>query len=431
MKRIFLISLTTALVFLPAVLFAQTVREPAYNIVITPITFEPDLEEDSTSIYESIVNEFGWQGQLNSLYRLIETKGGVGEPPALANLLPDAQAANPRYVLTVNLYTDGPDRVLTMNLYNTPNFDLIGNQEMAYKTLDECLGMTAFFCWSLSSNLPADDRPLEMGEKEVIVREVVYVTPEEDISWKNKWLYLGLQGGLSFRIYKSTDKSEVAIFTTGTTFNAGLRLEGQFIHFMVKNNYFSFSAETGADISQEKLNWRDYRPTGDQIIPLDVSGEGSSGLNLAFPVLIKFNYKPGIFSTSIYGGAYAILPLDGSRYSSSPLGITGGINAGVKFGPGLLYMDFQYGIDLGFKEFHYEVKTTIPNEIFFEQDIFYKRQMFNLVVGYKFGFFNRPDRRKVSAEEAATVPAEEVATAAPAEEEAATAPVDEAMAPVE
>jgi hypothetical protein len=399
MKRIFLMSLTTALVFLPAVLFAQTTREPAYNIVITPITFEPDLEEDSTQIYESIINEFGWQGQLNNLYRLIETQGGVGEPPAFANLPPDAQAADPRYVLTVNLFTDGPDRVVTMNLYDTPDFNLIGNQELAYRTVDEGLGMMAFFCWSLSSNLPADDRPVETGE-----REVIYVTPEEDISWKNKWLYVGLQAGLSFRVYKSTNDSYASIFTTGTTFDAGLRLEGQFFHFMVKDNYFSFSGETGIDISQEKLNWRDYTPTENLITPLDVSGEGSSGLNLGFPVLLKFNYKPGIFSTSLYGGAYVILPLDGSSYSP-PLGITAGINAGVKLGPGLLYVDFQYGTDIGSKQFHYEATVQVDGrELFFERDVIYKRQMFNLVVGYKFGFLDRPDRRRAQAEE-------EVATA--------------------
>ncbi|MDR2246944.1 MAG: hypothetical protein LBE17_09830 [Treponema sp.] len=407
MKRFFLISLTTATVFLPAILSAQTAREPAYNIVITPITFEPDLEEDSVRIYESINNEFGWQGQLNNLYRLIETKGGVGDPPAFANLPLDAQAADPRYVLTVNLFTDGPDRVITLNLYNTPNFDLIGNQEMAYRSVDEGLGMIAFFCWSLSSNLPADDRPVE-AEREIIYvtpeRDVIYVTPEEDISWKNKWFYVGLQGGLSFRLYRSTAESDDRIFTVAPTFDAGLRLEGQFLHFMVKDSYFSFSAETGADISQEKVIWDDYMPTGDKIIPLNISGQGSSGLNLIFPALLKFNYKPSIFSTSLYGGAYAILPLDGSTYSSLlgiPLGIgvMGGINLGVKLGPGLLYMDLQYGMDLDSKQFHYESTQTVNGkDNYYERDVIYKRQMFNLVVGYKFGFLNRRDRRRAQAE---------------------------------
>ncbi|MDR0761327.1 MAG: DUF3306 domain-containing protein, partial [Treponema sp.] len=153
-------------------------------------------------------------------------------------------------------------------------------------------------------------------------------------------------------------------------------------------------------------------------------------LNLAFPALIKFNYKPGIFSTSLYGGGYVILPLDGSTYSSPggipfeiPLGIgiTGGINLGVKLGPGLLYMDFQYGIDLSSKEFHYESTKNVGGQsVPFDKNVIYKRQMFNLVVGYKFGFLNRRDRRRAQAEkETAEQPAavEEIAEQQPAEAE--------------
>jgi hypothetical protein len=400
MKRFFLIVLITVLIFLSPMLFAQTGREPAYNIVITPITYDrPELAADAGPIFDSILNEFGWQGQLQSLFRLVKTTGSIGNPPSLSNLPPDAQAANPRYVLTVNLYIDGSERVVAMNLYNVPNFDLIGTQEMAYASQDEVMGLLAFFCWSLSSNLPPDDRPTEP--------QVIYVegdTLADDIVWKNKWLYMGLDAGLSFRLYNSTQESDAHIFTAGTTFNAGLRMEVQFAHFMVKTTYFSFSFETGVDITQEKLNWRDYSPTGDHIIPLDITGEGSSGLNLSFPGLLKFNYKPGIFATSLYGGAYVILPLDDSKYVP-PMGISAGLNAGVKLGPGILYIDFQYGHDLGAKEFHYSADVGITKGL--ERNIVYKRQMFTLAVGYKFGFLDRPDwRKKAREEESATEEAE-------------------------
>jgi hypothetical protein len=262
--------------------------------------------------------------------------------------------------------------------------------------------MLAFFCWSLSSTLPPDDRPMDP--------EIIYVSPEEDITWKNKWLYLGLQGGISFRLYRSEKDSFTSIFTLGTTFDAGLRLEFQFVHFMVKSNYFSFSLESGTDISQERLEWRDYTPTNDQVIPLDISGEGSTGLSLSFPVLLKFNYKPGDFATSLYGGAYYILPLDDSKYSP-PLGIVAGFNAGVKLGPGALYLDFHYGYDLGPKEFHYDA-TTVGGQVPLAKDIIYRRQTFTLVVGYKFGFFDRPDwrKRRAEREEAAAAQAQSTTT---------------------
>jgi hypothetical protein len=390
MKRFFLIMFITALVFLPVMAFAQTGREPAYNIVITPITYEPALEEDSSSLYQSMISELSWQGQLNSLYRLIETSGHLGTPPSLSNLPQTAQDANPRYVVVPRVFVDGPERVVGLALYDTATFSEIGNQELGYRTIDEALGMMPFFCWSLSSTLPADDRPVDP--------EIIYVSPEEDITWKNKWLYVGLQGGISFRLYKSEPGSFSNIFTAGTTFDAGLRLEAQFVHFMVKRNYFSFSLESGVDISQEKLDWQDYAVTENQVTPLDVSGEGSTGLSLSFPALVKFNYKPGNFATALYGGIYYILPLDESKYNP-PLGIAAGFSAGVKLGPGALYVDFHYGYDLGPKEFRYDTEINGGLQQV-TRAVIYRRQIFSLVAGYKFGFFDRPDRRKARNEPA-------------------------------
>lgn len=375
------------LVFLPSSLFAQMGREPAYNIVITPITYDPVLRNDSDPIYESLFSELSWQGQLNSLYRLFKTTGSIGDPPSILNLPVEDQAQNPRYVVTANLFMDGPERVISMNLYNAATFDLTATQEMAYISADEVLGMMAYFAWNLSSNLPPDDRPIEF-----LGADIVYVTPEEDITWKDKWLYLGLQGGISFRLYASQPGSDSGIFTLGTTFDAGMRAELQLFRVLLnKGSLISVSIETGADISQERLNWRDYKPTEDIVLPLDVSGGGSSGLSISFPGLIKFNYKPGIIATSFYAGAYFILPLDDSKYNP-PLGITAGLSAGLNFGPGLLYADFHYGFDLGPKEFNYIGEITYPDPEPKREmpiDIIYRRQTFSLVVGYKFGFFDK------------------------------------------
>jgi hypothetical protein len=168
-------------------------------------------------------------------------------------------------------------------------------------------------------------------------------------------------------------------------------LEFQFAHFIVNNNYFSFSLESGTDISQENLKWRDYKPTGDKIEPLDISDADNSGLSLSFPGILKFNYKPGIFASSLFGGIYYILPLDSSVYTP-PLGIIAGVSAGVKLGPGVLHVDFHYSLDLGSKEFDYDA-TKNDNPVSLQVHIDYKRQIFTLAVGYKFGFIDRPDRR--------------------------------------
>jgi hypothetical protein len=383
MKRFFLIAFTLSLIMLPIGLFAQTGRDPAYTILITPMTAEPALEGDITTLYQSILTELGWQGQVNSLYALVETQSQLGTPPSMSDFSVAEQQLNPRYVISPVLYQDGPERVITFNLYSTDTFELTGNQELAYTTIDDALGLMAFFCWSLSSTLPPDER--------VIEPEIVYVSPEDDITWKNKWLYVGLQAGGSFRWYQSTSSSDITVNNVLTTFDAGLRLEFQFVHFMVNNNFFSFSLESGTDISQEQLKWNSYKPTGDQVVPLDVSEADSTGFSLLFPALLRFNYKPGNFSTSLFGGAYYILPFDDSTYEP-PFGIMGGFSAGTRLGPGLLYMDFHYGYDLGSKGFNYPVIYSGTTTV--DCYIQYNRQMFTLVAGYKFGFLDRPDWRK-------------------------------------
>jgi hypothetical protein len=61
-------------------------------------------------------------------------------------------------------------------------------------------------------------------------------------------------------------------------------------------------------------------------------------------------------------------------------------------------MDFHYGYDLASKEFSYTPTTGLPGASLNRRDVIYRRQMFSLVVGYKFGFINRPDWRKRQAE---------------------------------
>jgi hypothetical protein len=100
--------------------------------------------------------------------------------------------------------------------------------------------------------------------------------------------------------------------------------------------------------------------------------------------VLKFNFKPGIFTTGLYGGGYYLLPLDPSTYTS-PFGITLGFDFGVKMGQGALIFDLHWGMDLGMKE------IDPPGEN-------YARNMFSLAVGYEFGFINRKPLNKRTEE---------------------------------
>jgi hypothetical protein len=75
-----------------------------------------------------------------------------------------------------------------------------------------------------------------------------------------------------------------------------------------------------------------------------------------------------------------------------PLGIMGGLNFGLKAGPGILYLDTFFGTDLGKK-----IIDSSDERI----SLSYKRNMFTFAVGYAFGLFDRksPKAKNTDKEE--------------------------------
>jgi hypothetical protein len=363
MKRFFLSAFAVCVFFAALPAFAQMGRDPAYVILVTPVDAPRELQEDSAKLYDALVSEFGWQGQLNSLYALAETRSPVGDPPNAAALSPQDQALNPRYVLTERLAWDEGIKVLTLNLYQLDNSAMIGNQELGYSDLEQAQAFMAFFCWSLSSTLPPDDRNYQLVEK-------------EDITWKNKWLYLGGQIGASPGLYVPDGNGP---WSLGVGFNVGFRAEAQFLTFSIKETFASLSVRLGMDFNLEKATYRDlsWNASADQHVEYIPIGFSSSCLTL--PLVLRANFKPGKFIISPYGGAYFILPLGTSTYDL-PLGYTLGLNAGRKAGPGLLYLDLQFSSDIG--------TATIPATDALPA-INYHRRTLAVTVGYEFGLFDR------------------------------------------
>jgi hypothetical protein len=207
---------------------------------------------------------------------------------------------------------------------------------------------------------------------------IVYGEAPEDDAWKNKWIYLRPQAGGSVRHYKT---EKIDAWTMGFTFDAGLRAAVQFFTFMPGTAVMSFSLQTGADLTQDKASFRGYGLVGDKINAISVD---DTGLSLSIPAVLKFNFKPGRFTSGIYTGGYFLLPLDSATYTS-PFGITAGLDFGVKTGIGALIFDLHWGMDLGMKE------IDDPGEN-------YARNMFSLVVGYEFGFINHKPLKKRTEE---------------------------------
>jgi hypothetical protein len=372
-----------------APIFAQEDADPAYVILITPIEADPALTQLVSPINDSMTAELGFQGQLHAQFALIKTSSGLGRPPSQANLTAADAERNSRFVIVPSLFSDGPDTILSLDVFEWGQREQIFTQEMVFQDISDVLSNMGFFCWSLSSNLPPAELDLE-GD------DVIYVQRAEDIAWKNKWLYLSPLLGGSVRLYQSTDNGPN---TVGISYDFGLRAELQFVTFIPQTGFFSFSLLTGASFTFDQTDYTEYTLKGDpsspilidQVNPFEKIGISNDALHsFYFPLALKFNYKPGKLSMSLYGGMYYVVPV-GAEYTL-PLGIIGGFNFGGRVGPGVLYLDTFIGTELG--------RKIIGTSDTGAGNASYTRSMFTLAVGYGFGIIDRkPKERKPAAGE--------------------------------
>jgi hypothetical protein len=372
MKYLLRCALVCGFFLIVAPIFAQTEQEPAYTILISPVEAESDLKDMVHEIYTAMFSELRFQGELYSLFDLVEAHGAISSPPTRQKLDASELAMDPKYVILPVLERDGDAMVLTLYVYDLddPSGNSIFYQEMACRNSTDAQENMAYFCWSFTSNLPPDER--------IPGPVIVYGEAPEDDAWKNKWIYLSPRAGGSVRYYKT---EEIDAWTMGVTFDVGFRAAVQFVTFMPQASLISFSLQTGLDLTQDNAVFRGYGLLGTAINAISVD---NTGLSLTIPVVLKFNFKPRRFTSGLYGGAYFLLPLDSSSYTS-PLGITLGADFGVKMGPGALIFDFHWGMDLGMKE------IDPPGED-------YTRNMFSLTVGYEFGFINHKPLEKRTEE---------------------------------
>jgi hypothetical protein len=329
MKKIYCLLLLV--LFLPVLGFAQEMfpEEPVYVILTMPFTFDAELRDDSSQLYESMTTELAWQGSQNNQFSIEKSTTGLAgaPPPSQDNLSAGDFAKNPRYIITGNVFMDQGDKVLEIYLWALEDSSLKASQELAYGDISEALGFIPFFMWSLTSTLPIELIP--------------FVTADEDIRWKNKWLYVGLQAGGSYRLYLPFEDSPPAgLFT----FDAGLRLEFQPFTFIKPKTFFSMSLVTGAYLSFDMAQYDNYtllegpqgEPPGSYIPATGNDRVIYSYYTFELPLLFKVNFKPTPFVLSPYGGVYFHTSFgqswDGELENDLPLGYRVGFTAGRKTG---------------------------------------------------------------------------------------------------
>jgi hypothetical protein len=191
----------------------------------------------------------------------------------------------------------------------------------------------------------------------------VLPSPEE---WKNKWIYSGIRVGASPHWYRLNTSSDIES-DTHAAFEAALTGEVQI------TNRFAFQTELA--FSNDTVS-----ATDDDTIDVTLHT-----FTLIIPALAKLTFRPGKFYFAGFAGPYFTIPLGsmdvkqngqaGTYGYTAPAGFTGGADAGMKVGPGVLVLDFRYSAD-----FKYFLANDAAQ---------YSRNMFSVSFGYNYGFINK------------------------------------------
>ncbi|MDR0378188.1 MAG: hypothetical protein LBH70_10400 [Spirochaetaceae bacterium] len=356
MRRLSVFFFVVLVLFVHVLGFTQT--KAGYTLLAIPVFTETGLTRDVNLLFGTMVDELEWLTRDYPFVRFAKSKGMYGKPPPAREKLNLADhSLEPKYAITGILSIEGDGtKIFEMSLWNLDDSFLMAVQEFTYTDIADGVGFIPFATLSLYSSLPGiTDFDIELK------------------SWKNKWFYLGLQGGFSPRVYVISG-DDLASGTQknipGFSFDAGVRGELQLFPQMEAGKIFSFGLQSGVDFTYDAID-ADYSE-GDSTGLIRSSGTAV----MSVPFLAKFNIKPKQFVLSPYGGVYFILPL--SQYTLTlPLGYTIGFNIGYKTGAaGTLFFNFRFSGDIG--------KTIIP-----ENNVPYSRYLFSFLLGFEWGFFTK------------------------------------------
>jgi hypothetical protein len=191
----------------------------------------------------------------------------------------------------------------------------------------------------------------------VLVHTLLYTIPEDKgkDNWRNKFLYAGGSAFWSPRMYSAETAT-----TYLANFGGGVFAEYHFLDFL--------SVGTGFEVTTDliRVNTRATKSYGN--------------LLLEIPVLVKYVFKPGdYFVLEPYAGLHFNIPF---LKTSTPSAVSwlAGLQYGVKLGPGVVFIDPRFSMDIGKSALHTAVGA---------KDIPFQRYIFHLGIGYKLGFFTR------------------------------------------
>jgi len=196
----------------------------------------------------------------------------------------------------------------------------------------------------------------------------VYMGPERE-----KWLYLGLRGGAGSSQWMY-DMSLAPGLTNNVTdywsANAAFQLSFHLARF--------FDIQTEANASA------DFGPYGDASSGTVKNGGVFVNYSMTVPLLLKLSLRGSHLKVDLFGGAYLYFPLGQTNgaalgsygeYKPDWPGLTFGVSAGWKTGPGYFFLDGRFEYDgLWYNK---------------GRDVVYYRNTFKMNAGYEIGIITK------------------------------------------
>jgi hypothetical protein len=213
-------------------------------------------------------------------------------------------------------------------------------QELTYASVDEATVWFPVILFTMLSNIPP--------AKIIMPDDFQAAARQEDRRWQNKWLYLGACVKWNHRRYIHGDASSFKDGMGGRVF-----IEGQLLNFL--------ALEVGGEAARDAPRY---------------AGEPFAVYILQGYAALKGVIKPSEYLMfEPYGGVAVNFPFSYDIVIPS-LSWIAGAQLGMKVGPGCLFVDANYSQDF--------VPAAIKSIEFS-----FNRQMVNVGLGYKLGFFDR------------------------------------------
>jgi hypothetical protein len=280
--------------------------------------------------------------------------------PPIRELVPGV-----RFALTGGVYPGNfpEEYYLQLWLWDMSNSSMIYSDDLVFEHIGEGL-----------ESLP--------GLVEWLFSHIVVVVPEieppVEPGWTEKLITLGIRSGVSRRWYTAPDESSPGA--------QALNFEGGLFVSVFLNSLLSLQAE--ADFTFDNVVYWGIDDIKDPFVTRKTYTTNS----LAFPLILKANFRPGNFRIAPFAGIYAFVPLGDAVYQrkaegkndsfsfswsvDAPLGFAAGVEFAMKLGPGTLIGDIRYAGDFA--------ATNIREG----EDVSYKRGALSFALGYGFGFID-------------------------------------------